>query len=136
MKSLALIIFTILILITPHQVASQGKQLPDCIQGIGPLGDCVTSTSKANIQFADIVSITIGVMTVGAGIWFIFQIIVGAISWIGSAGDKAQLQTSQKRITNAVIGLVIVIAAVTITSLVGELLGFPILNIDIGSLVQ
>ncbi len=108
---------------------------PNPIEGIGPWGKFSGSIGAANTQFAKLVSTIVGTMTLGAGIWFIFQLMTGAISWMSAGGDKNQLQLSQKKITSAVTGLIIVVAALLIVSLLGIILGFDILNFDFAKLV-
>lgn len=53
-----------------------------------------------------------------AGIFFLLQIVIGGISWIGAGGDEKALTAARGRITNAVIGFIIVIAAFAITVIV------------------
>lgn len=65
-------------------------------------------------------------MTVAAGIWFIFQLLTGGFFWISSGGDKAKLHEARERLTNAFLGLVIVVAGWSILALVGQFLGFDI----------
>ena len=108
---------------------------PDPIEGPGPFGNDLSNITSATSQFTAIISTIIGTMTIGAGIWFVFQILTGAIAWIGASGEKDKLQMAQKRITNAVVGLVIVVAALVLVTVVGSLLGFEILNIDLTKLV-
>ena len=60
----------------------------------------------------------------------IFTIITGAVSIISSGGDKQALESARKRITNGIIGLVIVLVAIFIIQIVGYLLGIDdILNL-------
>lgn len=92
---------------------------------IAQLGADVGAAAKA---FTKIISNIIGVMTICAGIWFIFQFIVGAYGWLTAGGDKAGIQSAQQRITNAFIGLTVVVAAYAIIWIIGELLGFEILH--------
>lgn len=98
--------------------------------GEGPgLGKWIPSSAEtaANL-FSKIISNIIGVMTIFAGIWFIFQFIIGAFGWLSAGGDKNAIQQAQQRITNAFIGLVVIVAAYSITWLFGKLLGFEILQ--------
>lgn len=105
--------------------------------GLGHLGKPYTDGTTALIDTSKIVSTIIGVMTVAAVIWFIFTFITGAFSWITSKGDKAKLETARDRITNAVIGLIIVVAAWAIVSLLGVMLGWEnILIQDPGALMD
>jgi len=62
----------------------------------------------------------------GAALFFFFQVVIGGISWIGAGGDPKALDSARSRITNAVIGLVIVVAAFAITVIVLSALGINI----------
>lgn len=90
------------------------------LKGVGPLG---TSGPTADIQFESTLSKIIGVMTAVAFIWFTFMIVIGAIRILTSGGDKGAVEAARKQITTAVIGIVVVIAAVFIVSLIGTLFG-------------
>ena len=93
--------------------------------GFGPYsGDL----SNPGAVLETILSKVIGFMTICGGIWFIFQFITGAYGWMSSAGDKAAVKAAQDRITHAVTGLVIVVAAYALISVIGSLLGISILN--------
>ncbi|MDP3955107.1 MAG: hypothetical protein Q8Q15_01960 [bacterium] len=95
-------------------------------KGIGPLSDF--AGIDALFLFGRVISVIIGVLTVAAGLWFIFQFLIGAFGWLTSGGDKAQLEGARKRLANSIIGLVIVVAAIFIIDLIGNLLGLDILN--------
>ncbi len=98
---------------------------PGGFSGFGKLGSGV----DAPTTFNKFLSSTIGVMTIIAIIWFIFVFIGGAIGIISSGGDKAALEAARKKITTGIVGIVVVIAAVFIIDLIGDLIGIPnILN--------
>jgi hypothetical protein len=81
--------------------------------------------------FVTFISGLIAIMTVIAIIWFIFIFITGAIGIISSGGDKQALEAAKKKITSAIIGLVVVLLAIVIINIVGSLLGISnILNIS------
>lgn len=80
------------------------------------------------IAITKVVSTVIGIITVSAGIYFLFQLLIGAFTWMTSSGDKGKLTQAQDRMVHSVIGLIIVVAAYAIVSIVGGLLGFDILN--------
>ena len=42
---------------------------------------------------------------------FFFMLIIGAIQWISSGGDKQALETAKGKVSSALIGLVILLAA-------------------------
>jgi len=102
-------------------------QLGPGFKGFGPLGN--PEGSGISI-FSRFISSAIGLMTIIAVIWFIFILISGAIGIIGAGGDKATLESSRKRITSGLVGLVVVILGIFIVDLVGTLIGIPdILNL-------
>jgi len=96
--------------------------------GIGPLGN--TAGFSPSQQFTNIISNIVGVLTVTAGIWFVFQMIIGAINWVSAGSDKQSLDNARKRLTNAIIGLTIVISAYTLIGIIGLFLGFDILGLQ------
>lgn len=98
--------------------------------GFGRLGDTSKIGNGINI-FSNVISTAVGIMTIVAFIWFVFNLIMGAIGIMTAGGDKAQLENSRKKITNGVIGLIVVIAALFIVQLVGTLLGIDILNLPL-----
>lgn len=81
-------------------------------------------------KLSSIISMAIGVMTVVAIIWFLFVFITGAISMIGAGGDKQALEGARKRISTGIIGLIVVLLAVLIVSLIGKIFGVEFLNLS------
>lgn len=88
----------------------------------GSLGPFANAGSGL-VGIAKIVSSIIGVMTIAAGIWFLFQITIGGFNWITSGGDKAKLEAARGRLTNSFIGIVIVVAGWAILALASQFLG-------------
>lgn len=97
-------------------------------QGIGPLGLEGKSASEAPLIFSNVISTTIGIITLIAIIWFIVQLLTGAVGIIGSGGDKNKIEQARTKITSGLVGLIVVIAGVFIVDLIGSLLGINILN--------
>lgn len=113
-----------------HKIFAQspiqlGKQIGG--DGLGPFSNQTNDAVQSMKQLTQILSAVIGVMTVAAGIWFLFNFLIGAIQWISAGGDKNSLQQSQQRILNAFIGLLIVVAGWTILSLAGTFFGLDLL---------
>jgi len=101
---------------------------PGGFKGFGPLGN---PAGSGIATFTKFISTTIGLMTIIAIIWFVFVLITGAIGWIGAGGDKTAVEAARKKITTGLIGLVVVIAAIFIISLMGKLIGIEnILNLE------
>lgn len=98
------------------------------LKGFGPLG---TPQGNGIINFTTFISSVIGIMTIVAIIWFIFTFLTGAVGIISSGGDKGALESAKKKITTGIIGIVVVIAAIFIISLIGILFGIDFLKLNI-----
>lgn len=69
------------------------------------------------------------------GIATLIYFIWGAFDWIVSGGDKEKVSGARKKMTNAIIGLVLLSLSYFIVSLVGEVVGFnPLGPLQIRSL--
>lgn len=100
-------------------------------QGFGPWGNIAAAGSgvaEAARIFTFTLSRIIGVLTIIAGIWFIFTLIIGAFGFLTAGGSEDGIKKATAKITQGLIGLVAIVAAYAIVSLLGALLGFEILN--------
>lgn len=98
-------------------------------EGVGPLGDTSSYPfGGAFGKFETIITTIIGVLTVAAGVWFVFQIFAGAFQWLVSGGEKQALQNAQKRIVNAIVGLAVVVFSYLLIAIVGRIIGFNLLT--------
>lgn len=59
-----------------------------------------------------------------AAIVLIFMLLWGAFDWITSEGDKEKLQAAQRKIINALIGILLFAAAFAIIQVLGQFTGF------------
>jgi len=94
-------------------------------EGFGPW----TQTIQPGNVIANIISKGIGLLTIIAGIWFLFQTIIAGYNYMSAAGDKARIENASRKLTNSLIGLAIVVAAYALLSLIGKFLGVSFLNI-------
>lgn len=94
--------------------------------GFGPWGGLggTEDVGTAAGYFTDIISRIIGIMTIIAGIWFVFMFIIGGYGYLTAGGDSKKMGEATSKITSAVIGLVVIVAAYALISLIGKLLGF------------
>ncbi len=108
---------------------AQVKELPKINQGggLGAFSNFTLGTFSQTV--ATIIGNIIGFLTIVAGLWFTINFILGAVSWISAGGDKGKVKEAKDKITQAVIGLAIVVAAYTIAGLLGKILGLDFLNI-------
>jgi hypothetical protein len=104
-------------------------QNPPSLRGFGPIG--LSSGENPLTVFEKVITVIVGFLTIAAILWFALQIIIGGFGWISAGGDPKAAENARKRITNAVIGIIVVIMALTLVRLVGSLLGIPdILKIE------
>lgn len=109
-----------------------------CGEGLGPFADFLCKLSpdpganknnaiKTVAAIAFLISNVVGVLSVVAGIIFIINFLIAGIGWLTAGGDKTKLESAQQKLINSIVGLIIVLAAYALISLVGGLLGFDIL---------
>ncbi|MDD3679243.1 MAG: hypothetical protein PHX72_00050 [Candidatus Shapirobacteria bacterium] len=80
-------------------------------------------------QIADIVSVVIGILTVLAIIWFIIEFVVSGYMLISSTGDQEKTAEAKKRLTQSLIGLVIVLSAIVLINVIAYIFNIDFLNI-------
>lgn len=68
-----------------------------------------------------------GVMVI-AVLMVLLYLIWGAIEWISSGGDKGKVEKARNRMTQAVIGLIVLAATLALMTIVQNFLGVRLLN--------
>lgn len=96
-------------------------------QGIGPLGLETLPTGEAPRIFATVISNVIGFLTIVAGLWFLFQVIIAGYGWLTAGADKQKLADAQGKLTSSVLGLTIVVVAIFFVRLITTLLGIEVI---------
>lgn len=66
-------------------------------------------------------------------LFFIAVMMLGAIQWMNSGGDKASIEGARNKIVNALFGLVLLFAVFAIIQVMEQFFGITILSLDIGS---
>lgn len=90
--------------------------------------DKETAKSQVGNQLNKLFSGIISFLTLVAALWFAIQFIIAGFNWINAGGDKNSATAAFQRMTNAIVGLLIVVAAWVIIGLIGKLIGLDILN--------
>jgi len=85
--------------------------------------------------FAKFIPSAIGLAFIVGSLVFFAMLVWGAIEWISSGGDKQHLEGARGRITNALIGIVILFAAYAILNVIEIFFGIKILTLDISPLI-
>jgi len=97
------------------------------------LGESVRNLSGTEF-FNKLLPNLISLSFIVGAIIFVAIIIVGAIQWIISGGDKAGIESAKGKITNAVIGLVILLSLFAIIYVLENFFGIKLLELQINFL--
>lgn len=84
--------------------------------------------SPGNNYLETLVTNVIGLFFTVGGLSFIIMILWGAVDWILSGGDKEKIAGARKRITTAIIGLVLLSLTFVIMLVAGQILGISALK--------
>lgn len=114
-------------------IASTGITNP----AIGALGDDPEAAANGQTFLSYFITIWRGVITVG-GIVVIIYFIWAGVDWI-TAGDASKTQKARDKMTQAVIGLILLVGSFVIISFIGQLFfgdEFDILNPSIPAPIE
>lgn len=96
----------------------------DIIGVISPPVDDPIYSGDVNTSLGKLLSTGIQLLFFVAGIVALFYLIMGAIDWINSSGEKEKLQKAQNKIQSAVIGLLLLVVVVVVFNVImGTVLG-------------
>ena len=76
----------------------------------------------------DFLSSLITTLTVVASLAFAIYFIIGGLKWITSGGDKTKAEEAKTQMTQAAIGLIVVVVAYFIIGIISNVLGLNILD--------
>jgi hypothetical protein len=76
------------------------------------------------------ISILLPLVIFVAGLLVLFFLITAAIDWISSGGEKSGLEKARNKITNAIIGLIILFASFAIFGILQRSFGVQLLNFN------
>lgn len=79
-------------------------------------------TGERGISF--ILSNLISLFYTAAAVVLVFMFLWGAYDWMTSEGEKEKIQSAQRKILNAMIGIIIFAAAFGVFQILGEFSGF------------
>lgn len=85
-------------------------------------------SGNAGGDLSNLIANIINLFFVIGGIGFTIMIIWGAVSWILSGGDKEKIAAARRRITQAIIGLILLSLTFVITLVVGQITGIEALK--------
>lgn len=92
-----------------------------------PLFEITNPIPKFN-NLGQILNVLLQLIFFVAGVAMFFSLIFGGIQWITAGGDPKAMDSARRRITNSVIGLVIVVAAYAIALILEQVFGIKIVT--------
>jgi Type IV secretion system pilin len=96
------------------------------IQAQGASAEGIVQTILLNV-----ISLFFAVGGIGVVIYFVW----GAVDWIMAGGDKEKISNARKKMTNAIIGLILLALSFAIIRTIGSIAGFdPLGNLQIRGL--
>ncbi|MCL5784437.1 MAG: pilin [Patescibacteria group bacterium] len=84
----------------------------------------VLNLGFGNAGISQVLTNVIQIIYIAAGIVFIFMVLISALQWIMSGGDKEAISKARGRLTYAIIGIVLLALAFLIIRLIGQITGF------------
>lgn len=84
----------------------------------------------ADTTFGGFLSGILEFVMVIAALMVLLYLIWGAIEWITSAGDKGKTQKARDKMTNAVIGIIVLASVVAIFSMIQRFLGINVIDFN------
>jgi len=96
------------------------------VSGVGPFQTGITGGAKAGL--GNLLSSIITTLTIVGGLAFVIFFFIGGLKWITAGGDKAKVSEAQAQMTQAAIGLIVIVVSTFVVGIVGAVLGIDILN--------
>ncbi len=75
-------------------------------------------------QVSSLISTLLSLSITVAGIILFANFVLASIEWISAGGDSGKIDKAKARLTQSVVGLIILISAVALFMLVADVLGF------------
>lgn len=91
-------------------------------------------TGSADTFLERLIPNGVTLLFISGSVFFFFQLIWGAVSWVLSGGDKGSLEAAKNKISHAAIGFVLLIASFALIGLIENFFKIKILSIDISTL--
>jgi amino acid transporter len=117
----------------PHLIA-QAPEKANFGGGFQPVTNAYSKGSSAQYGFnatqnlENAISNFIGAFTLIAGLMFIFYFVYAGLIWLSAAGEKSKVQKARDQMTQAAIGLAVIVMSYGMIGLIGSVFGLDILR--------
>ncbi len=105
-----------------HNLLAQNVKLNDII-GSNPGPSGLEQAFKGTLTIGRIVSRLVQFVFIFAGIGLLLMLIAGGFDFLTSGGDTKKLDQGKQRITNAIVGFLLIFVAFWLTQIIGRMFG-------------
>jgi hypothetical protein len=88
----------------------------------------IIDINKQDLTLGEIVSRLLPYLFAGAGLLLLLYLLLGGLQLMTSGGDPKKTQEAKGKITNALVGFIIVFIAYWLVQIVGKILGIEIIT--------
>ena len=81
-----------------------------------------------------LISNLVGAVFIAGFLLAFMELLLGGISWITAGGDKQKLETARDKITNSIVGLIVVGAVYALMTLVAGFFGMNLSSLSVPGL--
>jgi hypothetical protein len=74
------------------------------------------------------ISFLVTLMTTLGGLFFLYNAVMAGIYWLSAGGEQKKIQEARDRITQSVLGLIVLVFAYGLAGLIGRIVGIDVLN--------
>ena len=78
-----------------------------------------------------LLSVVLGLAFIIGSLAFFFIFIIGGIEWITSGGDKVKVDDAKRKLTNALVGLILLFSIFAIANLIDTVFGVNITSFSL-----
>src|SRR3989344_2152535 len=97
----------------PFLAQIRNPVLPDVIGG-----GLKPDYTQGGTSLGKLISNVVGALFIAGFLLSFVYLLLGGFTWITSGGDKTKLETARNRITNAIVGIIVVGSAYALAALV------------------
>lgn len=87
--------------------------------------------NSGGAALGQLISNLVGALFIAGFLLTFMELLLGGISWITAGGDKQKLELARDKITNAIVGIIIVGAVYALSSLVARFFGLNLASLSV-----
>ena len=89
------------------------------------------NANSGGTALGHLISNLVGALFIAGFLLTFMELLLGGVSWITAGGDKQKLETARDKITNSIMGLIVVGATYAIMSLVARFFGLNLASLSV-----